>query len=312
VRIEQLEYIAAVTQHGSLRRASQRLHISQPALSEAVSKLERELGVTLLDRRRSGTRISRRGQELLQNMVEVLEAVERLRTAAGDQAAGHQAVRVGTVSAATSTLLVPAVRDFRGKHPGGAVEVVNSQHEEIHQGLVDGALDLGLVNVLEGDDQPADLVGTSLVHGRPVAVLPAGHRLTAYDEVTTDQLRDEPFVAMRAGYLMHRFANRLFGPDMPPVSYTTDGAGLGKTMVAEGLGLTVLPDYSVAGDPMERAGLITWRPLANDSTAVSLVLRQRRQQRVPRPVRDLEAALVARARAQRSGTDAGEVTSQSA
>ena len=61
MRIEQLEYLAAVTQHGSLRRASERLHVSQPALSESVTKLERELRVTLLDRRRSGARISRRG-----------------------------------------------------------------------------------------------------------------------------------------------------------------------------------------------------------------------------------------------------------
>ena len=52
----------------------------------------------------------------------------------------------------------------------------------------------------------------------------------------------------------------------------------------------MLPDYSVVGDPMERAGLITYRPLAGDRTAVSLVLRQRRQQHVPRAVRDLEAA----------------------
>lgn len=312
MRIEQLEYIAAVTQHGSLRRASERLHISQPALSEAVSKLERELGVTLLDRRRSGSRISRRGRELLQNIVEVLEAVERLRTAAGDQAAGQHVVRVGTVSAATSTLLVPAVRDFRAANPGSTVEVVNTQQAEIHQGLLDGALDLGLVNVLKGDDPPRDLVGTSLVHGRPVAVLPADHPLTAYAEVTTDQLRAEPFVAMRAGYLMHRFVNRLFGPDMPAVSYSTDGAELGKVMVAEGLGVTVLPDYSVTGDPMERSGLITVRPLANDSTSVSLVLRQRPQQHVPRAVRDLEAALVAHARARRSGTELAEVTSQTA
>lgn len=297
MRIEQLEYIAAVTQHGSLRRASERLHISQPALSEAVSKLERELGVTLLDRRRSGSRISRRGRELQQFMVEVLEAVERLRTAAGDQAAGHHVVRVGTVSAATSTLLVPAVRDFRAAHPASTVEVVNTQQAEIHQGLLEGGLDLGLVNVLEGDDPPTDLVHTSLVHGHPVAVLPADHPLAAYAEVTTDQLRAEPFVAMRAGYLMHRFAHRLFGPDMPSVSYTTDGAELGKIMVAEGLGLTVLPDYSVTGDPMERAGLITVRPLAHDSTSVSLALQQRRQQHVPRPVRDLEMALLRHARA---------------
>ena len=311
MRIEQLEYIAAVVQHGSLRKAGERLHLSQPALSEAVSKLERELGVTLLDRRRSGARISRRGRELLQNMVEVLEAVDRLRTAAGDQAAGHRVVRIGTVSAATSTVLVPAVRDVRAAHRGGTVEVLNLQQGEIDQGLQEGALDLGLVNLLAGDDTPADLVDRELVHGRPVAVLPTGHPLASYDAVTTQQLRAEPFVAMRAGYLMHRFAHRLFGSQMPTIAYTTDGADLGKTLVAEGLGVTVLPHYSVDGDPLERAGLIVSRPLRHDSTGVTLVLRQRRQEHVALPVRELAAALVRHARTP-GGTGIAEVASQTA
>jgi len=297
MRIEQLEYLAAVTRHGSLRRASEHLHLSQPALSEAVTKLERELGVTLLDRRRSGARISRRGRELQEYMSDVLEAVDRLREAAGDQRAGHPVVRVGTVSTATSTLLVPAVREFRAAYPSSTVEVLNLRQAEIDQGLREGTLDLGLVNVLAGDDPSPDLVGTSLVHGRPVVVLRADHPLAGCASVTTAQLRSEPFVAMRAGYLMHRFTHRLFGADMPPVSYATDGAELGKLMVAEGVGLTVLPDYSVLGDPLERAGLITCRPLAHDATVVSLVLLRRRQQHAPGTVRDFAATLVARARA---------------
>jgi DNA-binding transcriptional LysR family regulator len=292
VRIEQLEYVAAVVQRGSLRRASQLLHISQPAMSEAVSKLERELGVTLLDRRRSGARISRRGRDLQPFMVEVLESVARLRTAAGDTSAGTRTVRVGTVGAATSTLLVPAVRDLRAAHPLATVDVVNTLQADIYDGVVEGVLDLGLVNLLDGDDLPADLAPTTLAHGRPVVVLPAGHPFTDRDQVSADDLRAEPFVATRAGYLMHRFAHRLFGSDMPGVSYTTEGAELGKIMVAEGLGLTVLPDYSVLGDPMERAGLITTRPLADDRTTVSLVAVQRRGGHVPEAVRFLHAALV--------------------
>jgi DNA-binding transcriptional LysR family regulator len=296
VRIEQLAYFAAVTQHGSLRRASEQLHVSQPALSEAVSKLERELGVTLLDRRRSGARISRQGRELLQNMVEVLEAVDRLKTAAGDQQAASALVRVGTVNAATSTLLVPAIRAFQAARPGVTVEVVNRQQAEIQQWLVEGSLDLGLVNVLDGDDPPLHVIGTDLLHGRPVVVLPAGHPLAAHATVTIDQLRDEQFVAMRAGYLMHRFVHRLFGSDLPMTLHTTDGAEMGKLMVAEGLGVTVLPDYSVIGDPMERAGLLTCRPIADDATTVTLVLQQRKAGHVPAAVRELGSALVAHAR----------------
>jgi DNA-binding transcriptional LysR family regulator len=125
-----------------------------------------------------------------------------------------------------------------------------------------------------------------------VVVLPRGHRLTAHDAVTIDDLRQERFVAMRAGYLMHRFAHRLFGADMPVTCHSTDGAEMGKVMVAEGLGVTVLPDYSVVGDPMERAGLITSRPIADDHTQVRLVLRHRALDNAPAQVRELRTALV--------------------
>lgn len=293
MRIEQLEYLAAVTQHGSLRRASEKLHLSQPALSEAVTKLERELRVTLLDRRRSGARISREGRELLPYMLEVLAAVDRLKVAAGGQRTDSRVIRLGTVHAATSTLLVPAVRAFQDKHPGSTVEVLTLQQAQIDESLAEGTLDLGLVNVLEGDDPPTDLFGTDLVLGRPVAVLPAGHRLTTQTHVSVEDLRPERFVMMRAGYLMHRYVHRIFGDQPPSSCHSTDGAEMGKALVAEGLGVTVLPDYSVVGDPLARAGLIETRPIAGDQTVVKLVVRQRKTLQQPLPVRDLHATLVA-------------------
>ena len=95
MRFEQLEYLVAVIRHGSLRKAGEQLHLSQPALSESVRNLERELGVTLLDRRRSGARISREGRDLLPAIVEVLDAVDRLRRAADDQELPARMVRRG-------------------------------------------------------------------------------------------------------------------------------------------------------------------------------------------------------------------------
>ena len=60
-------------------------------------------------------------------------------------------------------------------------------------------------------------------------------------------------------------------------------------MVADGLGVTVLPDYSVLGDPLERTGLITTRPIAGDRTVIRLSLQQRRQRRVADTVSGLVA-----------------------
>lgn len=296
MRLEQLEYLAAVVAHGSLRRASEQLHLSQPALSEALGKLERELGVTLLDRRRSGARISDAGRELLSSMTEVLEAADRLRAAAGDQQRRTRPIRIGTVNAGTSTLLAPAVREFQDSRPATSVEVLDLQQAQIARQLTEGALHLGLVNVLPGDETPPGLSATTLVHGRPVVVLPSEHPLAAAGSVTAADLRAHKFVAMRSGYLMHRFAHRYFEGRLPGTTYATDGATMGKLMVAEGLGLTILPDYSVVGDPLHRAGVLTHRPLTGDRTIVSLVLLERRPDQAVTSVRDLREALHRHAR----------------
>jgi DNA-binding transcriptional LysR family regulator len=296
VRIEQLEYLAAVTEHGSLRRASEAMHISQPAFCEAVTKLEKELGTTLLDRRRTGSRISRQGLDLLQNMTEVLEAVDRLRQAAGQQSVRRRDLRIGTVVTASSSLLAPALRDLHARHGSGGVEVVNGRQVDIQQGLAEGSLDLGLVNVLPGDEGPPTLVADRLIEGTPVACLPVGHPLSAKERVTVDDLRAEPHVLMRPGFVMHRYAHRLFAGSLPGTTYATDGAEMGKAMVAAGLGISVLPDFSIVADPLVEAGVLTTRPIRTDQTTVTLLMLRRRAERVPEPLRDLQRALVRQAR----------------
>jgi DNA-binding transcriptional LysR family regulator len=292
MRLEQLEYLTAVVHHGSLRRASEHLHISQPALSEGVGKLERELGVTLLDRRRSGAQISTAGRDLLRHMSDVLDAADRLRAAAGDQSGTTRTVRVGTVSTATASVLAPAVRAFQDRRRTTVVEVVDLPHRHVVDRVHEGAIDLGLVNLLDGDDLAPELQGTTLVRGRPVVVLPAGHRLARRGEVSVTELRAERFVAMRSGYVMHRVAQRLFGTDQPETTYRTDGAAMGKLLVADGLGVTVLPDFSVVDDPLERAGLLVVRPLVDHGTRVSLTLVQRRLRAMPDSVRELQECFV--------------------
>ncbi|GHF82689.1 LysR family transcriptional regulator [Streptomyces thermodiastaticus] len=296
VRTEQLEYIAAVTRLGSLRRAAEELRLSQPALSETVRNLERELGVELLERKRTGATMSAAGRELLPHVLGVLEAVDRLRAAAGEQHRISRMVRVGTVNAATVPLLIPVVRAFRAVHPLTQVEVVGAQQSDIHRALSEGGFDLGLVNHLEGDDIPADFESTELLRGRPVVCVRPDSPLASRPAVTVEELLTAPLIAMRTGYVMHRYVHRLLGGRAASFSYSTDGAEMGKLMVAEGLGVTVLPDFSVSGDPLEREGLITYRPVAGDTTQVLLMLQRRKSGSVPQAARDLHEVFVRTAR----------------
>lgn len=297
MRIEQLEYVAAVARIGSFRRAAEELHISQPALSETVRNLERELGVDLLDRRRSGATVSDEGRELLPHVLSVIEAVDRLRTAAAEELHISRMVRVGTVNAATVPLLTTAIQRFRAMHPSTQVEVVGARQIEIHRALREGGFDLGLVNYLEGDDPDPELDTAPLLRGRVVACMRTDSPLAALGAVTVDDLLGQPLVVMRSGYAMHRYVHRFLGDRTPSFSFSTDGAEMGKLMVAEGLGVTLLPDFSVAGDPLERAGTITYRPLADARASVALVLQRRRSASAPPAVRDLGRLLVEQAAA---------------
>lgn len=204
-------------------------------------------------------------------------------------------MRLGTVNAATVPLLTPTIEEFHRSHPSTQVEVVGAQEEEIHRGLREGSFDLGLVTGLAGDDVPPEFETTRLLSGRAIVCLRTDNPLTLQPAISATDLLAEPLIVMRSGYLMHRFLHRLLDGRIPSVSYSTDGAEMGKLMVAEGLGATVLPDFSVIDDPLERSGVITWRPLQHDDTEVQLALRRRRSGSHSRAARDLHRIFVERA-----------------
>lgn len=297
MRIEQLEYVAAVARLGSFRRAAQELHISQPALSSSVRSLERELGVDILERGRHGARISDSGRDLLPYILTVLDAYDRLRQAASGEHQSTRVIRIGTANTATIPLLTPAIRQLRPLHPMTRVEIIGAQQADIKRALLEGSFDLGLANFLEGDDLPPELETTLLLRGSPVVCMRPDSPLAARAAVRVSELRAEPLIVMRSGYLMHRFLHRLLQDEIPAFSCSADGAEMGKLMVAEGLGVTVLPDFSVIDDPLERRGAITWRPLAEDSTSVQLVILRARSGSPPRAAQDLHQIFVDRARA---------------
>jgi DNA-binding transcriptional LysR family regulator len=298
MRTEQLEYVAAVARLGSFRRAAEELHISQPALSETVRNLERELGVDVFHRGRSGASLTDEGRELLAHVAGVIDAVDGLRRAADVHHRSSRMVRVATVNAGTSPLLTPVIAAFRAAHPDTQVEVVGAQESEIHRGLREGSLDLGLITSLPDDDAPTELESTRLIAGPAVVCMRPQDELAARGAVTVDELLAAPLIVMRAGYLMHRYLHRLLGERSPRVAYSTDGAEMGKLMVAEGLGVTLLPRFSVIGDPLERGGFITCRRLAADpDLQIELVLRRRRSNARGRSERELHRLFLERAKA---------------
>ena len=244
MELRQLRYFLVVAEELHFGRAAERLHLTQPPLTVAIRRLERELGVQLFDRTTRRVALTPAG-EAFQRRVQ--EAVVELDDAAGDVAsvaAGISGrIRVGFVSSASYTTIPEAIRAFRQERP--RVELILrplTSGEQIEQ-LLDGDLDLGLIR--DPGEVPGlrmELVSTEDL----VAVLPEAHPLALGEEVRPADLEKEPMVLFPYR-LMPGFVNRIhrlfdglqFSPHVVQQAVHQETV-LG--LVAAGLGTSILPE----------------------------------------------------------------------
>jgi DNA-binding transcriptional LysR family regulator len=195
VELRLLRYFVAVAEGGSFTAAAAALHISQPALSQAVRRLEREVGTRLIDRGTNGSRrgvtLTDAGTALLPGARDVLTRAERAVIAAR-QAAGRTRLRVG-FGTSTPRELTRAV--FGGGEDLGRVDV---SLEYVPWGrelssLMDGDVDVVFLQGPSRFSHPqAD--ATPVAPVRRVAVFHAKHPLAMRREIAMADLADEPII----------------------------------------------------------------------------------------------------------------------
>src|SRR6185436_12772423 len=139
MELRQLEYFAAVARHRHFTRAAEELYVTQPALSQQVRRLERELGLELLKRTSSGVEVTPAGQELLTRAEAILAGVTRgfvrLATAPGE------------------LLRLPAeLAAFHAAHPGVRIALRHGSAREVLEALRRGAADLALLALADSAD----------------------------------------------------------------------------------------------------------------------------------------------------------------
>ncbi len=179
--LRRLRYFVTLAGTLNYGRAAESLRIAQPALSRSITALERELGVRLFDRSRSGTRLTAAGELLQREAPELLRAAEALQ----------RRVRVGarfTIGFMPGQVLTPAVRHLEEHFPGITVDMVRTSWTDQIAGLRDGRFDACIAY------RPFDAEGLTVVDlwtEAPVAVLPAGHPLAGGDGIALADLAGE-------------------------------------------------------------------------------------------------------------------------
>ncbi|QHJ00206.1 LysR family transcriptional regulator [Xylophilus rhododendri] len=173
-----MRYLLAIADAGSLTHAAEALGVAQPALSQAIKRLEADLGVRLFERSRRGAALTDAGRAIIDDVRASLalaaSATQRARAIAGGKAGR---LHIGFVTHAVYDVLPSALRLLRADFPG--VEIVLSEmgNADQLQALEQGAIDLALLHTPL--PLPARVRMKLVRRERLVAVLPAGYALGA-------------------------------------------------------------------------------------------------------------------------------------
>ena len=234
-----VHWFLAVAADGHVTRTAAELRISQPGLSRAIARLERELGVPLFDREGRTLRLSRYG-EIFRGHAERLIAEEEAARRALAQATDPGQGEVGLAFLHTQgTMFVPELlRRYRREHPRVTFRLSQGSAERIEAAVADGRADMAITS-----PRPDGLAWHPLTTERLRLAVPAGHRLAGNEQVSLADVAAEPFIVMRHGYGLRSITEELFRTAgiRPEIAFEGEEAATLRGLVAAGLGVAVVP-----------------------------------------------------------------------
>lgn len=263
MNLQALRVFLAVAERGWFSRAADVLHLSQPAVSKAVLGLEREIGLTLLERGARGVRLTEAGATLVERARELF-AVERT---AEEELRAHRGLETGVLRVGASTTIAtyylpPLLGAFQGAHPGVRLRVTSANTRAVARLLVQRRLDAALVEgPLERAAVDAGVRPTPWREDPLVVLAPAGHPLAEAaraGRVTLPAvLGTYPFIARERGSRTRAVAEAALAAHglRPRIALTLSSTEAVKEAVAAGLGLAVA-SRTAAADQVARGRVV--------------------------------------------------------
>ncbi len=249
LNLEALKVFSAVAEYGSFSEAGRQLHLSQPAVSQIVQGLERQLGVQLFIRQGRAAQLTEGGQMLVPMARELLSSAQRVeQTMLSSQGEVIGEMSIGCSTASGKYLLPGMIARFRKEYPKVRVNVVVTSRESVISKLLIGEVALGVSSkVIEH----YDLEYQDFFKDDVILIVPANHRWAQYRKIFPDDLLDEPLilreeVAGTREVLMDGLLKRDISPDMLNIAMVLGNAEAIEMAVEEELGVAFVSRLAAA------------------------------------------------------------------
>lgn len=235
---------------GSFTRASHALNYSQSGISRMIADLEKQWGLCLLERNKTGVRLSADGARILPYIENLCQAYDRMQEEAA-QIMGLESglIRIATFSSVATHWLPNIIKEFKKDYPAIDYEILLGSYQEIEQWVRDGRADCGFL-VLTG---ATELETTILYEDRLLAVLPESHPLARLEQIPLALLCSDSFMLLKISgneEVPALFAR--YGLS-PKVNFVTWDDYAIMSMVENGLGISILSELILKRIPYKVA-----------------------------------------------------------
>lgn len=267
VSLRLLRYFVATAESGSTTAAAKSLNVSQPSISVAIRELESFFDDTLFARE-SGTKmtLTRFGVRKLAEARQLLHAAASFEADDSGNAASGE-VQIGVFSTIAPVYLPALLRMARARYPELAVRFVEGDLLQLEEGLRSSHIELALMYDV---GLPGDIDCETLAQLEPYALVPAGSKLAKKSKVSLHDLAKEPLILIdlphSREFLMAPFWQCGLSPE---VRYRATSLELARSMVAHGLGVSLLITQSEAGSAASGA---VGRPIREATIRQPLVI----------------------------------------
>jgi DNA-binding transcriptional LysR family regulator len=246
--LRQLRYFVAVAEELSFTRAAQRLHLSQPPLSQQVRALEEDLGARLLERTKRRVALTEPGRLFLDEARKILAQAEAARQTVAGAAAGYSGrLRLAyPASLSFHPALPQALLRFSAVAPGVQLELGEMYTEAQYAALLAGQIDAGFVRALPKNSHAGHSLRIKVLDHEPLLLaLPSTHRLARRKTLRLGDVGAEAFVAQPRAYsttlydtLVQLAARAGFHPTIRQEAQQVTGL---LALVSAGVGLALVP-----------------------------------------------------------------------
>ena len=243
--IKQLKYLCAVAEHKHFSKAAAACHVTQSTLSVAIQGLESQLGVVVFERNKKTVLITPLGEKLLHQARGILGAVEDfVSLARANEGALSGEIRLGVIPTIGPFILPAVLKDLRKSYPKLKLYLKEELSAQFMLKLQQVRLDLIM---LAFPYAMPEMETVSLFRDEFLLCLPPGHKLEKAKQVKQQQLRGESLLLLEEGHCLRDHALEACKLQSADTDLVYQGTSLHTLvqMVANGLGVTLLPEMAV-------------------------------------------------------------------